>query len=296
MIELRHLTKKFGSVSAVNDLNAKIKSGEVLSIIGQNGAGKTTTFRMLLGFINADSGSIIWDNNIDKKNRRIITGFLPEERGLYQKWSIREQIVYLSKLHGMSKKDSIIELKKCMHRLQVVGEIDDKIQSLSKGNAQKVQFISTIIFKPKILILDEPFTGLDPLNSEIIMKEILNLKKKGVAIVFSSHDMSGVEKISDKIIMLNKGNCVLSGTPKNIRNSFGNTEIYIESDISNDEIMRIKGVKNIQNLKDIRRIQLSNPRAGKDVFNLLSRKGYIKQFSQQPPTLNEIFKYKAKEL
>lgn len=296
MIRLKHLTKKFGSVTAVNDLNAEITSGQVLSIIGQNGAGKTTTFRMLLDFIKADSGSIEWDNKIDKRDRKIITGFLPEERGLYQKWSIREQIVYLSKLHGMSERDSVIELRKWMDRLQVVGKIDDKIQSLSKGNAQKVQFISTIIFKPQLLILDEPFTGLDPLNSEIIMDEILNLKKEGVAIVFSSHDMSGVEKISDNVIMLKNGNCVLSGTPRSIRNSFGETEIYIESDISNDEIMKIQGVGSIYDLKDVRRVHLNDPNAGKDVFNLLSHKGYIKQFSQQPPTLNEIFKYKVKEL
>ncbi|CAK1240692.1 ABC transporter ATP-binding protein [Fructobacillus evanidus] len=294
-VKLNNITKRFGNKYAVKNLNANIDEGKILGIVGQNGAGKTTTFRMILNFIQPSSGNINWYNFNNESKIRSQIGFLPEERGLYQKWSIEEQIVYFSKLHNMNKIDTLKELDKWMSRLGVIGNKKDKIQTLSKGNAQKVQFIATVIFKPELLILDEPFSGLDPINSSLIMDSIIKLRDQGTSIVFSSHDLEGVEKISDNILMLKNGKTVTSGNPKDIRESFGFKNIYVESDINDETLLSIPGVKSINNDRLGRKIKIENDEVGKAIFKLVSNDGYVKTFSQQPPTLKEVFEKYVQE-
>ncbi|CAK1254583.1 ABC transporter ATP-binding protein [Fructobacillus evanidus] len=294
-VKLNNITKRFGNKYAVKNLNANIDEGKILGIVGQNGAGKTTTFRMILNFIQPSSGNINWYNFNNESKIRSQIGFLPEERGLYQKWSIEEQIVYFSKLHNMNKIDTLKELDKWMSRLGVIGNKKDKIQTLSKGNAQKVQFIATVIFKPELLILDEPFSGLDPINSSLIMDSIIKLRDQGTSIVFSSHDLEGVEKISDNILMLKNGKTVTSGNPKDIRESFGFKNIYVESDINDETLLSIPGVKSINNDRLGRKITIENDEVGKAIFKLVSNDGYVKTFSQQPPTLKEVFEKYVQE-
>lgn len=290
MIELKNLTKKFGDKIAVDNMNMRLEEGHVIGLIGQNGAGKTTTFRMMLDFIKPTHGTITWDNhaiiNHDKQN----IGFLPEERGLYQKLSIEQQVIYFAELHGMTKADAKQKLKHWMTRLDVVGKVTDKVQSLSKGNAQKVQLIATVITEPSLLILDEPFTGLDPVNTQLMMNEISRLKKNGAMIIFSSHNMSGVEKLSDELLMLKHGQTVLSGGLVEIRESFGRSEIYLESTVPDAELLAIPGVLSVEQDGRGRHLKLSNDDAGKEVFRTVSKDGYVPVFAQQPPTLDEIFR------
>ena len=184
MLKLENLTKQFGDKIAVDQLDMTVKPGEIMGLIGQNGAGKTTTFRMILDFIKPDSGQITWQGTPITQEIKQKIGFLPEERGLYQKLTIEEQILYFAELHGMKRSEARDELVRWMEKLEVVGKITDKVQTLSKGNAQKVQFMATLIHRPDFLILDEPFTGLDPVNTSLLMSEIKTLKANGAAIIF----------------------------------------------------------------------------------------------------------------
>jgi len=290
MIALTHLTKRFGDKVAVNDLNMSLQAGEVMGLIGQNGAGKTTTFRMILDFIEPTAGQITWDGRplVTADKQKI--GFLPEERGLYQKLTIEEQVLYFAELHGMKRADAKVALRDWMKRLDVVGKPSDKVQKLSKGNAQKVQLIATVIFQPEFLILDEPFTGLDPVNTEIMMSEIKRLRDAGAMIIFSSHNMSGVEKLSDHVTMLRHGETILQGGTNDIRESFGRTEIYLESPVTSDELLAVPGVIDIQPQGTGRHLNLADAQVGHDVFKLVSQTGYVPVFAQQPPTLDEIFR------
>lgn len=290
MFEIKKLNKYFGDKHAVSDLDMTIKPGEVLGLIGQNGAGKTTTFRMILDFIPMTSGSITWDGNTISAKRKQRIGFLPEERGLYQKWTIEEQVLYFAELHGMKRATAKLALRDWMQRLEVVGKPEDKVQKLSKGNAQKVQLIGTVIFEPDFLILDEPFTGLDPVNTEIMMAEIRRLKANGASIIFSSHNMAGVEKLSDSLIMLKNGVTVLAGATQAIRESFGRTEIYLEAATPDEALKALPGVLSVKADGIGRRIELAEPTVGEAVFKLVSQAGYVPVFAQQAPTLDDIFR------
>lgn len=290
MIQLTHLSKRFGDKIAVNDLNMILEPGKVMGLIGQNGAGKTTTFRMILNFIVPTSGTITWDNRpITQKDKQKI-GFLPEERGLYQKLTIEEQILYFAELHGMSRADAKSELTHWLKRLDVVGKASDKVQSLSKGNAQKVQMIASLIFKPEFIILDEPFSGLDPVNTSIMMSEIMRMRDQGAMIIFSSHDMNNVTKISDNLTMLKQGKSILQGGVQEIREQFGRTKVYIEGPFSREELAHLPGVINVITQGAGFDLTITEDHVGHDIFTYVTKNGYIPAFSQQPPTLDDIFR------
>ncbi|GFH41683.1 ABC transporter ATP-binding protein [Lactococcus hodotermopsidis] len=295
MLELKNITKQFGDKTAVNHLNMTVKSGEIMGLIGQNGAGKTTTFRMILDFIKADQGQITWNGAPITQEIKQRIGFLPEERGLYQKLSVEEQILYFAELHGMKRAEAKSELAKWMERLEVVGKVTDKVQALSKGNAQKVQFIATLMHRPDFLILDEPFTGLDPVNTSLLMSEIKTLKENGAAIIFSSHNMSGVELLSDNLTMLKAGETVLQGDVYGIRDSFGRTQVYVESDVSDSELSAIVGVESIEKQGMGRMIHIADESVGRDIFTKVTENGYVQAFVQSPPTLDEIFRKEVAE-
>lgn len=290
MIQLTNLNKTFGQNSAVSNMNMTLTEGKVMGLIGQNGAGKTTTFRMLLNFIKPTSGTITWNDQPITQNDKQRIGFLPEERGLYQKRTVEEQILYFAELHGMKRSDARVALKDWMKRLDVVGKVSDKVQSLSKGNAQKVQMIASLIFEPSLLILDEPFSGLDPVNTSLMMDEIIRLRDNGAMIIFSSHDMNNVTKISDDLTMLKRGKIVLQGPVQNIREQFGRTRVYVESSTSSAALKAIDGVASVTPHGVGYDLILSEEEAGHRVFDLVTKNGYIPAFSQQPPTLDDIFR------
>lgn len=296
MLEVKNLRKTFDDYCAVDNLTFTVKPGTIMGLIGQNGAGKTTTFRLILDFLKADRGEVFWDGRPIGKNEYDIIGYLPEERGLYPKATIQDQLLYFAQLRGKTKKEIEPKIDEWMERFQVKGKKTDKVKTLSKGNQQKVQLIATLIHEPKLIILDEPFSGLDPVNAELLKEGILSLKNSGSCVIFSSHNMDHVEKICDHLIMLNNGQTVLNGVVHEIRQSFGRTKVFLESNLTLDEIQAIAGVEQIKVHEDQSfEITLNDPEAGKVLFTAATKDGYIPMFNQQPPTLEEIFKQKVGE-
>ena len=294
-LKIDKVRKSFGDKIAVDNLNMVVKPGEVMGLIGQNGAGKTTTFRMILNFISADQGKITWQDGPITQEIKQKIGFIPEERGLYQKMTVEDQILYFAELHGMKRADARIKLQDWMKRLEVVGKPTDKVQTLSKGNAQKIQFIATLIHEPEFLILDEPFTGLDPVNTELLRNEIKRSRDKGAAVIFSNHNMSDVELLSDHLLMLKGGQTILNGTVEAIRASYGRTRIYLESDLPNEELSVITGVESIEKRGSGRSIKISEAEVGREIFQKVAKDGYVQAFVQSPPSLDEIFRMEAAE-
>lgn len=294
-LKIEKVRKSFGDKIAVDNLNMLVKPGEVMGLIGQNGAGKTTTFRMILNFISADQGKITWQDGPITQEIKQKIGFLPEERGLYQKMTVEDQILYFAELHGMKRADARIKLQDWMKRLEVVGKPTDKVQTLSKGNAQKIQFIATLIHEPEFLILDEPFTGLDPVNTELLRNEIKQSRDNGAAVIFSNHNMSDVELLSDYLLMLKGGQTILNGTVEAIRASYGRTRIYLESDLPNEELSVITGVESIEKRGSGRSIKISEAEVGREIFQKVSKEGYVQAFVQSPPSLDEIFRMEVAE-
>lgn len=294
MLEVQNLVKTFGNMTAVDQVSFRIPDGKILGLIGQNGAGKTTTFRLILNFLSQDSGQITWDGHALTEKDYNIIGYLPEERGLYPKETIENQLVYFARLRGKTKKEILPKIDEWMEKFEVKGKKTDKVKALSKGNQQKVQLISTLIHEPRLVILDEPFSGLDPVNAELLKNGIIELKEKGSCVIFSSHNMDNVEKICDHLLMLKDGKAVLDGKVHEIRESFGRTKLFLESPLTRTEIQSIPGVKEVHLKEDgMLEILLETPEVGKKIFELATQQGYIPTFSQQPPTLEEIFKWKA---
>lgn len=294
MLEVKHLKKTFGDYTAVEDLSFTIEPGTIMGLIGQNGAGKTTTFRLILDFLEADRGEVLWEGKPINSQVYNQIGYLPEERGLYPKATIQDQLVFFAELRGKTKKEILPKIDEWMAKFQVKGKKTDKVKALSKGNQQKVQLIATLIHEPQLVILDEPFSGLDPVNAELLMDGILELKAKGSCVIFSSHNMDNVEKICDHLIMLNNGVSVLKGKVHDIRESFGRTRLFLESPLTAQQVAEIAGVETVTSREDgALSITLNSPEVGREIFQRATQAGYIPMFNQQPPTLEEIFKMKA---
>lgn len=297
MLEVTGLKKKFGTMTAVDDLNFTIPPGKILGLIGQNGAGKTTTFRLLLNFLKATEGSVRWQNEPLSEKHYNEIGYLPEERGLYPQLTIEQQLIYFGLLRGKTKKEIVSQIDEWMEKFQVKGQRKDKIKTLSKGNQQKIQVISTLIHKPKLVILDEPFSGLDPVNADLLTQGIRELREQGASVIFSSHNMENVEQICDELIMLKDGKTVLNGAVQTIREGYGRTKLQVETPLSESELAAIPGVLQVVTGKGQSKfLQLADEAAGKTVFEYVTRDGYIPIFNQQPPTLEEIFKRKVGDL
>jgi len=294
MLEVKNVKKSFGSVTAVDGVSFTIQDGEIMGMIGQNGAGKTTTFRLILNFLTADQGEVLWNGQPLKKSDYDIIGYLPEERGLYPKVTIEDQLIYFARLRGKTKKEIRPLIDGWMEKFEVKGKKTDKVKTLSKGNQQKVQLISTLIHQPKLVILDEPFSGLDPVNASLLEEGIKELKRNGSCVIFSSHNMNNVEDICDTLIMLRDGEMVLEGNVRDIREKFGRTKLFLETSIKDEELLALPGVDHLKKTKDgLTVLDLSEAKYGKEIFEVVTKEGYITTFSQQPPTLEEIFRLKA---
>lgn len=296
MLEVSGLRKEFKNVTAVENLSFKIEPGEIMGLIGQNGSGKTTTFRMILDLLIPDQGYARWNGEKVDKDIFNRIGYLPEERGLYPDETIESQIVFFSQLKGKNKNEISSLIDDWMDKFQVKGTRKDKVKKLSKGNQQKVQLITTLIHDPQLIILDEPFSGLDPVNASLLEASIKEAAARGACVIFSSHNMNNVEEICDSVIMLKDGVQVLGGTLEDIRNKFGRTKVFLEAPITSDELRAVPGVKQVvERSKEKRVIYLDNEEVGKEIYDLATQDGYIYQFSQQPPSLDEIFKEMAGE-
>ena len=221
ILEVNHLKKYFATQKAVDDISFTIDEGSIFGLLGPNGAGKTTLIRMITGIFYPDEGEIIFDGRKFIPEQDILNiGYMPEERGLYKKMKIGEQAVYLARLKGLSKADAIEKIKVWFTKFEMQTWWNKKVEDLSKGMGQKLQFVTTVLHEPKLIILDEPFSGLDPVNSNLIKEEIYKLAKKGCTIIFSTHRMEQVEEICDKIVVVNKGSKILDGKVNNIVQQF----------------------------------------------------------------------------
>lgn len=293
MLTINHLHKQFGSLTALDDISFDVPDNQITGLIGQNGSGKSTTFHSILNFLKYD-GQIRWSGQPIKEADFDAIGYLPEERSLMPKLTIEQQIVYLARLKGKPAKEIRPQIDDWLKKFAVKGKKTDKIKDLSKGNQQKVQLIVTLIHHPKLIILDEPFSGLDPVNADLLKKAILEARDQGAAIIFSSHDMANVEAVCDRLVMLRTGEVVLNGTISEVRDQFGKSEIFVTSDWTEEQLNQLPHVVKVQNIRGSRfLLRLDDPSKGPEVFEKLTDGKYIEEFSQQPPTLDEIFRMKA---
>lgn len=294
-LKLENVTKKFGSFKAVDDLSLEIPENNIFGFLGANGAGKTTTFRMILNLLDQTSGSITWNGEPIDYSKSDYIGYLPEERGLYPKLTVKDQLIYLGKLRGMQKREIVTELENWLDRLKVPHYLDKKVEELSKGNQQKIQFISAVIHKPELLILDEPFSGLDPVNVELLKEAVVDLKNSGTSIVFSSHRMEHVEELCQFLCMMQHGKPILHGNLREIKRSFGKKNLIIEADGGLDTIQDVRGVLKVKQLSNGVICQIENEEVSQSVLEHITKKGFVRKFQLDEPSLNDIFIEKAGE-
>lgn len=289
MLIVDKITKYYGDFKAVDNLSFKVKEGEIFGLLGVNGAGKTTTFRMIMGLLEPTSGSITLDG---KKIDYSVTdkiGFLTEERSLLLKMTVKEQCLFYGTLKGMSENDILTKLDTLLNRFNISEYKNKKIKELSKGNQQKVQFITAIINDPKLLILDEPFSGLDPINIELFKNVILEMSKKGSMIIFSSHQMNHVELFCKKIVVMLRGKAVLDGYISDIKEQYRKKNILIKAEIQKDVLESIDGVLSVTEKADEFEVKIENSDIVDNVFKVVSKCKCVTKFVVEEPSLNEIF-------
>ena len=289
MLIVDKITKYYGDFKAVDNLSFKVKEGEIFGLLGVNGAGKTTTFRMIMGLLEPTSGSITLDG---KKIDYSVTdkiGFLTEERSLLLKMTVKEQCLFYGTLKGMSENDILTKLDTLLNRFNISEYKDKKIKELSKGNQQKVQFITAIINDPKLLILDEPFSGLDPINIELFKSVILEMSKKGSMIIFSSHQMNHVELFCKKIVVMLRGKAVLDGYISDIKEQYRKKNILVKAEIKKDVLEGIDGVLSVTEKADEFEVKIENSSVVDNVFKVVSKCKCVTKFVVEEPSLNEIF-------
>ena len=294
-LKLQNVSKNFVGKIAVDDISFELEKPGVFGLLGTNGAGKTTTIRMLLGIIKKDKGEITWNGKaVERKN--VNFGYLPEERGVYPKVKIFDQLMYFAELKGMKRKDAQDAIEKWAKVLKVEEYLYMPAEKLSKGNQQKIQFMTAIIHDPELIVLDEPFSGLDPVNSEILKNIIIDLVKNGKYIIMSSHQMASIEEFCSDIVILNKGKTVLKGNLKEIKESYKanrvllSTDINVEKDIK-DLQMEIEFTKNNEYI-----IKIQDEESAHQLLkNLIQKNIVVNKFEIQKPTLNDIFIEKVGE-
>ncbi len=295
MLEVKNVDKYYGNFKAVDNLSFKVDKGEIFGLLGVNGAGKTTTFRMIMNLIKPSSGTITFNGRKIDYDITDKIGFLTEERSLLTKLTVKEQILFYGALKSLDNETILKRLDKLLERFEITDYKDRKINTLSKGNQQKVQFISAIINEPKLLILDEPFSGLDPINIELFKSVILELKEKGTSIIFSSHRMDHVEFFCEKLVILVKGKTVLEGYLKDIKNEFKMKKVIISGDVNKKDLEKIKGVISVNKIKDEYCVNIKDSSVNKEIFSYIKKKNNITKYLTKEPSLEEIFVAKVGE-
>ncbi|PKU51049.1 ABC transporter ATP-binding protein [Lysinibacillus fusiformis] len=292
-LQLQRVTKKYKDFTAVDDLNFTIEKGEIFGLIGQNGAGKTTTFRMILDLQETTAGTITWSGQPVNAINRDILGYLPEERGIFPTMKVEEQLYFFGELRGMKKAELKKEIDFWIQRFELEEKRKDKAETLSKGNQQKVQLIASFIHKPAFLILDEPFSGLDPVNKDLLKDAILLLKEQGTTILFSSHQMDNVEELCDHLCLLKRGVSLFSGSLLDLKKQYGKTKLAVRTDWSTTQLLALEGVKDVRVEKEQTVLTLADESFAQSIFEQLSNGKYIEKFSLDYLSLDEIFKDKV---
>lgn len=289
ILKISHVTKKFGNYVAVDDLSMQVNQGVIFGLLGPNGAGKTTTIRMITNIIFPDSGDIlIMGEKINPELKNKI-GYLPEERGLYKKNKVIEQLEYFGRLKGLSQREANQRARYWLDKLGAGGWETKKIEELSKGMAQKVQFVSTVLHDPKLLILDEPFSGFDPINTELLKNIILEMRQLGTTIILSTHQMYQVEQLCDEILMINQGRIVLSGNLRNVKKQYGTNHLLIEYEGNGDFTDNIDNNKIIDKTANRIELKIDSYDEAQQILRTAISNNKISKFDIQEPPLNEIF-------
>lgn len=295
MLSLKNITKQYGTYKANNDISLEIPSHEIFGMLGPNGAGKTTLIRIITGITMPDSGSILFDGKKYSMDDRLKIGYMPEERGLYKKMKVGEQLIYLAQLKGMSKQDALKKIKIWVDKFEIATWWNKRIEELSKGMQQKVQFISTIVHEPKLIILDEPFSGLDPINADLIIHEMQELKKNGATIIFSTHRMEQVEELCKSIVLINQGKNILEGNVTELRKKYREQkyEIIFENEMPSELFSRFQIINQEENNIIL---QLREEEKARDVLEyLVNNHIAISSFKELLPSLHDIFIKRVKE-
>ena len=289
MLKVENITKYYNKTKAVDNLSFTVEKGEIFGLLGENGAGKTTTFRIILGLINASSGNVTLDGKKIDYSLTDKIGYVTEERSLLTKMTVKDQILLYGVLKGMSEDNILKEMRKWLKKFQISDYENRKIKELSKGNQQKIQFIAAVINKPKLLILDEPFSGLDPINVEMLKKAIIELQETGCSIIFSSHQMEQIEDFCEKLVILSHGKVVVAGYLKDIKNEYRKKNILLRGDnLPLDKIRKLKGVISLEEHRGEYLVKIENLDIADSIFKLV--KDYnITKYDVTEPTLNEIF-------
>ena len=293
LIQCKNVSKSFGEKVALDNVSVDIPKGKIFGLLGPNGAGKTTLIRIINRITIPNSGQVTFDGRPITQEDVEKIGYLPEERGLYRKMNVGDQAMYLAQLKGMSAKDAAAELKKWFVRFGIQSWWNKKVEELSKGMAQKIQFITTVVHKPSLLILDEPFSGFDPVNAQLIREEILRLKEEGATIILSTHNMESVEELCDNIALINKSKVVIAGGVDEIRRKYGNNNVEViytaESSLADAGSFKV-----LSDTDDAGRhtavLELSEGAGSNDALkDLLAQDITVNSFKEQVPRMNDIF-------
>ncbi len=289
---VEHINKSFGQFQAIKDLSMEVKEGTIFGFLGANGAGKTTTMRMILDILRPDSGRITWNGKDVREVPRRNWGYLPEERGLYPKMKVDEQLLFLARLNGLSKQAAAQELDEWLERFQINANRKRKIEELSKGNQQKVQFLATILHDPTILVMDEPFSGLDPVNANVLKEAFLEMHRRGKTIIFSTHQLEQAEELCQDIVIINQGQSVVQGSVREVKRQYGRNvaRLKLDNDPEASWLEQLPGVQVTKRREDYIEMQLPaslNPNV--IVEAALQHGGIISRFELTEPSLTDIF-------
>jgi ABC-2 type transport system ATP-binding protein len=292
LFEAKNVTKQYGNALALDNVSISVPEQCIYGLLGPNGAGKTTLIRIINQITGPDSGELFLNGKKLIPSDVQLIGYLPEERGLYKKMKVGEQALYFAQLKGLSKSEAMKRLKYWFKKLDIIDWWGKKVEELSKGMAQKVQFVTTVLHEPKLLIFDEPFTGFDPLNTKIVKDEILFLRDRGATIIFSTHNMESVEELCDNITLIDKAKTILEGSVNEIRSKWAANEY----DLIFDGNVKIEGnghynilKQNVENNKSIIRLKTTSDINTNDILQNLMRAGNIVSFNPALPSMNEIF-------
>ena len=297
ILEVNKVVKKYGDYTALNQVSLSIPQGSIYGLLGPNGAGKTSLIRIINQITMPDSGEVLLDGKLLQPDDVQYIGYMPEERGLYKSMKVGEQCLYLAQLKGLSKEDAKIQLKYWFDRLEIQGWWNKKIQELSKGMAQKIQFVVTVLHKPKLLILDEPFSGFDPVNANLIKDEIIELNKQGTSIIFSTHRMESVEEMCDHIALIHKSNKLIEGKLTDVKKQFRTNSFEVGILTNNVEgLMYDLSQKftlsqtDFKSLNDELKLEINLGNAtSSELLNTLLQRGQVTHFVEKIPSVNDIF-------